>query len=114
MEGIQENIGLKAQEFVGQLANSAAQASVGMARPVETEWTEEQRKEYELRVAEHQKQMEQREKEGKASHSIAQAAFILGLFAKEEIFKYGAGTDFASAISKLAIATITENGKVFE
>ena len=110
MSDLQSDLALKAQQYVGEMASGA----LAGIRPVETEWTEDQRKEFELKAAEHKKQKEQREIEGKASHSIAQAAFILGLFAKEEIFKYGAGTDFASAISKLAIAAITENGKIFE
>lgn len=96
--------------FTGQAG--AVLGGLREARPVDL--TDEQRKELEAKWEAQKKEQEQREIEGKASHSIAQAAFILGLFAKEEIFKYGAGTDFASAISKLAIATITENGKVFE
>ena len=113
MSDLQNDLALKAQAFVGEMATGAV-AGVRPGAAQVGELTDEQRKELEAKWEAQKKEQEQREIEGKASHSIAQAAFILGLFAKEEIFKYGAGTDFASAISKLAIATITENGKVFE
>lgn len=57
---------------------------------------------------------EEQERLNNASHSIAQAAFILSLFHKEDLFRYSAGTAFAMALSKLAISAITENGKVFD
>lgn len=50
----------------------------------------------------------------KHSHQIAQAAFILTLFAKEDLFARSAGTPFAEALSKLAIEQIVESREIFK
>lgn len=90
-----------------ELETAALRTTPAELSPEDLAKWEERKKKMEAERAE-------QERIGKASHSIAQAAHILSLFHKEDVFKYGAGTDFAMELSRMAIKTIHENGKIFD